>query len=158
MGIHIKKATKDDMPKVLELIQELANFENEPDAVEVTSEELKEAGFGADPLFQCFLAVSDGEIVGMALIYFRFSTWKGKAIHLEDLVVKENMRGKGIGQALYAEVMKYALKEGVRRVQWEVLDWNERAIKFYERSGARVLKDWWLVQMDKKGIENYNNN
>ncbi len=155
MKINIRKATKEDMPQVLELIVELAVFEKEPDAVEVTVEELQREGFGASPMFTCFIAEVDNEIVGMSLLYFRFSTWKGRTVHLEDLIVKEHMRGKGVGEALYTEVMRYAKSQGVKRVQWVVLDWNKGAVKFYERSGAKVLKDWQLVEMDEQGIKNY---
>ena len=92
------------------------------------------------------------EIVGMALYYYRFSTWKGKTIHLEDLVVKEKMRGTGLGYALYSEILKQGKKDNVRRVEWNVLDWNTPAIEFYEKSGAKILKDWQVVQMDEAGI------
>lgn len=143
------------MPQVLKLIQELATFEREPEAVEVTVEELEREGFGEQPLFKCFVAEVGNEIVGMALMYFRFSTWKGRTIHLEDLIVKEKMRGSGLGSALYKEVINYAKSQNVKRVEWVVLDWNEGAIKFYERSGANVLNDWRTVQMDEKGITNF---
>ncbi len=155
MNIIIRKTTPDDMQKVLELIQELAVFENEPDAVEVTVADLQRDGFGDRPLFKCFAAEVESEIVGIALVYFRYSTWKGKTVHLEDLVVKNSMRGKGVGEALYTEVMQYGYSLGVKRIEWNVLDWNEGAIKFYERSGARILKDWAVVQMDEKGIKKY---
>lgn len=155
MKITIRKALKEDMKDVLGLIQELAIFEKEPDAVELSVTDLQEDGFGATPQFTCWVAEVDHEVVGMALVYFRYSTWKGKAVHLEDLVVKESMRGKGVGEALYTEVMKYGISEGVKRVQWEVIAWNEGAIKFYERSGAKVLRDWHVVHMDEKGLINY---
>ncbi len=155
MEYIIRDATAQDMTKVLVLIQELAVFEKEPDAVEVTVDELIEEGFGQHPLFHCFVAEVANEIVGIALVYYRFSTWKGRTIHLEDLIVKESMRGTGLGSALYKEVMKYAKSKGVRRVEWVVLDWNKKAIDFYERSGAKLLKDWYLAQMDEKGLENF---
>lgn len=155
MDIKIRKATREDMDQVLELINELAIFENEPDAVLITLTELQEAGFSENPQFTCFVAEVASKIVGMALIYFRFSTWVGKTVHLEDLVVKDKMRGKGVGEALYTRVMKYAQDQGVKRVNWVVLGWNEGAIRFYERSGANVMKEWWQVEMDEKGIKNY---
>jgi len=155
MNFSIREAKKEDMPQVLALIKELAAFEREPDAVVTTVKDLEKEGFGEHPLFQCFVAVKEKEIVGMALVYFRFSTWKGRTIHLEDLIVKETMRGTGLGSALYEEVIKYAKKQGVRRVEWVVLDWNEGAIKFYERSGAKILKDWRTVHMDENGITNF---
>ena len=145
------------MPQVLELIKELAIFENEPNAVEVTVTDLEREGFGENPLFTCFVAVLDDEIVGAALVYFRFSTWKGRTLHLEDLIVKEAHRSKGIGEALYKQVMKFAYERGLKRVAWDVLDWNKGAIKFYERSGANIVKDWRVVHMDEKSLKNYIN-
>ena len=149
MNIKIRKATKNDMGQVLELIKELAVFEKEPNAVEVTVKDLQREGFGDAPLFTSFVAEIASEIIGIAIIYFRFSTWKGRTIHLEDLIVKEKMRGKGVGEALYTEVIKYGFDQGVKRIEWNVLDWNEGAIKFYERTGARIAKDWSVVQMDE---------
>ena len=153
----IRKATKNDMPSVLELIQELATFEKEPDAVVVTVDDLVRDGFSENPLFQCFVAEVDGKIIGMALFYYRYSTWKGKTIHLEDLIVKENKRGTGAGFALYKEIIKQGKAENVRRIEWNVLDWNTPAIDFYEKSGAKVLGDWRVVHMDDKGIEQFLN-
>ena len=153
----IRKATKNDMPSVLELIQELATFEKEPDAVVVTVDDLVRDGFSENPLFQCFVAEEENEIVGMALYYYRYSTWKGKTIHLEDLIVKENKRGTGAGFALYKEIIKQGKAKNVRRIEWNVLDWNTLAIDFYEKSGAKVLGDWRVVHMDDKGIEQFLN-
>ena len=153
----IRKATKNDMPSVLELIQELATFEKEPDAVVVTVDDLVRDGFSENPLFQCFVAEVDGEIIGMALFYYRYSTWKGKTIHLEDLIVKESKRGTGAGFALYKEIIKQGKAKNVRRIEWNVLDWNTPAIDFYEKSGAKVLGDWRVVHMDDKGIEQFLN-
>ncbi|MBE9575998.1 GNAT family N-acetyltransferase [Flavobacterium proteolyticum] len=153
----IRKATKNDMPSVLELIQELATFEKEPDAVVVTVDDLVRDGFSENPLFQCFVAEVENEIIGMALYYYRYSTWKGKTIHLEDLVVKESKRGTGAGFALYKEIIKQGKAENVRRIEWNVLDWNTPAIDFYEKSGAKVLRDWRVVHMDENGITNFLN-
>lgn len=153
--MKIREALKNDMPAVLELIKELAIFENEPDAVEVTVMDLEREGFGENPLFTCFVAQTEAEIVGAALIYYRFSTWKGRTLHLEDLIVKEAMRGQGIGDALYTKVMQFAYDQGLKRVAWDVLDWNTGAIRFYERSGANVLKTWRVVHMDEQGLNNY---
>ena len=148
----IRKGTKEDMDSVLQLIKELAAFEKEPDAVVVTRAELERDGFGESPLFHTFIAEINSEIVGIALYYYRYSTWKGKTIHLEDLIVKEAMRGAGIGFALYAAVLHQGKRDAVRRVEWNVLDWNTPAIEFYEKSGAKVLKDWLVAQMDEEGI------
>ena len=143
------------MPAVLALIQELADFEREPDAVELTVTALQEDGFGDIPKFHCFVAERDSVIVGMALVYFRYSTWKGVALHLEDLIVTRAQRGKGIGEALYRRVMEYGLSHNAKRVQWEVLGWNDGAIRFYERTGARVLRDWHVVHMDEENLSEY---
>ncbi|MFL1894248.1 N-acetyltransferase family protein [Aquimarina sp. 2-A2] len=153
MDFSIRNATPEDMPQVLKLIRELAAFEKEPNAVEIDEKELVTEGFGEHPLFQCIVAEVKGEIVGTAIFYYRFSTWQGRSIHLEDLIVTSSMRGTGIGSALYAEVMRFADFKGVRRVEWVVLDWNKTAIDFYEKSGAVLLKDWYLAQMDKKGLQ-----
>ena len=155
MNLIIRSSTPDDMHDVLGLIKELAHFEKAPDAVDITSELLKKEGFGEDPAFKCFVAESDKMIVGMALVYNRFSTWKGRSLHLEDLIVKESMRGRGVGQALYTKVMEYAFEKKVKRVEWAVLDWNTDAIEFYEKTGAHVLKDWYIAQMDEVGIAKY---
>ena len=155
MNISVRLSTPLDMPEVLRLIKELAAFEKEPDAVDITVDTLIKEGFGNSPLFTCFVAEVEEEIVGMALVYDRFSTWKGRSIHLEDLVVNEKMRGTGVGKALYTKVIEYAEAQKVKRLEWVVLDWNEGAIKFYEKSGASLLKDWYLVQMDEEGIKNY---
>lgn len=146
------------MPAVLELIKELAVFEKEPDAVVVTTNDLVRDGFGEKPLFHTFVAEVSNQIVGMALFYYRYSTWKGKTIHLEDLIVSEKMRGSGCGFQLYSEVIKQGKKDNVRRIEWAVLDWNKAAIDFYEKSGATMLTDWNIVQMDENGIDNFLSN
>lgn len=153
----IRKGTKEDMASVLELIKELAVFEKEPDAVVVTADDLVNDGFSENPLFKTFVAEVDNAIIGVALYYYRYSTWKGKTIHLEDLVVKENKRGTGAGFALYSEIIKQGKRDNVRRIEWNVLDWNTNAITFYEKSGAKVLKDWYVVQMDEQGIDTFLN-
>lgn len=140
------------MRAVHKLIKELAVFEKEANAVDVTVEDLVADGYGASPLFHCFVGESGGEVVGMALVYNRYSTWKGPVVHLEDLIVTERMRGSGLGSALLSEVVRYANGLGVRRISWEVLDWNEPAIKFYESKGAKVMRDWDVVQLDQAGI------
>jgi GNAT superfamily N-acetyltransferase len=143
----IRNAIKEDMPKVLELIMELAVFEKEPDAVVVTATDLVRDGFGDHPLFYTFVAEVNSEIIGIALYYYRYSTWKGKTIHLEDLIVRENQRGTGAGTALYHAVINQGKKDNVRRIEWNVLDWNTPAVDFYKKSGAKILEDWRVVQM-----------
>ena len=155
--LEIRKGTPKDMPAVLDLITELAIFEKEPDAVVITSEDLVRDGFSSTPLFHTFVAEVNDQIIGIALYYYRYSTWKGKTIHLEDLIVKENSRGTGAGFALYSEIIKQGKKDNVRRIEWNVLDWNTPAIEFYEKSGAKILHDWRVVHMDEAGIEAFLN-
>jgi GNAT superfamily N-acetyltransferase len=151
--MNIRKGRIEDMPAVLGLIKELATFEKEPNAVVVTVADLERDGFGESPLFHTFIAEENEKIIGMALYYYRYSTWKGKTIHLEDLIVKEEKRGSSLGFKLYSEVIAQGKCDGVRRIEWNVLDWNTPAIEFYEKSGAKVFKDWLVAQMDEKGID-----
>lgn len=155
MDFSIREAVPEDMEQVLQLVKELALFEKEPDAVEVGVDELIKNGFGDQKSFHCFVGEKEGVIVGMALVYQRYSTWKGRVIHLEDLIVTEKMRGSGLGTALLNEVVKYGHQEGVKRISWEVLDWNEPAIKFYKAKGAKVMRDWDVVQLDEIGMREY---
>jgi len=155
MKNSIRDAVAEDMPKVLLLIKELAKFEKESDAVDVTADDLVRDGFGKTPLFRCFVGEKNGEIGGMALVYPRYSTWKGPVLHLEDLIVTEHMRGSGLGTDLLAKVVQYGHEIKAKRISWEVLDWNEPAISFYERKGAKVMRDWDVVQLDEQGILNF---
>lgn len=155
MNFTIRNANKEDMPQVLNLIKQLAHFEKEANAVELTVEDLQNDGFNNPPEFKCFVAEVNLKVEGIALVYNRYSTWKGKALHLEDLIVNETMRGSGIGTALLDEVVKYGHKLGVKRINWEVLDWNEPAITFYEKKGAQVKRDWDIVHLNEQGIKDY---
>jgi len=155
MEYNIRPAKKEDLQQILELIKELAAFEKEPDAVEVDLNTLEEEGFGENPLFTCFVAEVENKIEGMALIYFRFSTWKGRTVHLEDLIVREHMRGTGLGSALYKKVIEFAVEKGVKRTEWVVLDWNKPAVEFYQRSGATVFDNWNTVQMDENAMKKF---
>lgn len=155
MDFSIRPSRKEDMASILQLINELAVFEKESNAVEVSVADLEKSGFGEEKRFQCFVAEIGNAIVGMALVYPRYSTWKGPIIHLEDLIVTEEMRGSGLGTALLNEVVKYGNEQGVKRISWEVLDWNEPAINFYESKGADVKRDWDVVHLDEEGIANY---
>lgn len=155
MEVSIRLATKNDMTQVLDLIKELALFEREPDAVEVTVNDLKNHGFVGKPEFTCFVAEKDDEIQGMALVFKRYSTWKGIVLHLEDLIVKREKRGLGIGNKLLDTVVNYGKQLGVKRISWEVLDWNQPAIDFYHKKGAKMMDDWRVVHLDEQGIENY---
>ncbi|MGZ0015949.1 N-acetyltransferase family protein [Yeosuana sp. AK3] len=155
MEFTIRNAHKNDMKQVFNLIKELAIFEKEPDAVELTINDLENDGFGEIPLFHCFVAEVNGNIEGLALVYNRYSTWKGKALHLEDLIVSEKMRGSGIGSKLLDEVVKYGYQLGVKRINWEVLDWNTPAIDFYIKNGAHIMRDWNVVHLNEQAIKNY---
>ncbi|CAH8287318.1 ribosomal protein S18 acetylase RimI-like enzyme [Mariniflexile fucanivorans] len=155
MSFTIRKAKKEDMPQVLLLINQLAQFENEPDAVEVTLKDLENDGFSETPAFICFVAEINNKVEGTAIVFHRFSTWKGKILHLEDLIVNESMRGAGLGTALLDEVIKYGHQLGVKRINWEVLNWNKPAITLYEKKGARVLQDWNVVHLSEQGIKDY---
>ena len=157
MSFSIRNAQKSDMAAVHGLITELAVYEKMPDAVALTVADLERDGFEGQPLFHCFVAEQQQTIVGIALVYDRYSTWQGPAVHLEDLIVTQQARGLGIGKALLQEVVAYGLKKGVQRVGWEVLDWNEPAIKFYEECGATVMRDWDVVQMNREAMEKFLN-
>ncbi|MFM1878015.1 MAG: hypothetical protein RLZZ241_881 [Bacteroidota bacterium] len=155
MNFKIRLAERADMPEVHRLIYELAVYENEPDAVEVTPEKLEEDGFGAVPKFQCFVGCVEEKIVGIGLFYERYSTWKGRVIHLEDLIVTEEARGKGLGGALLTAVIRFAHEAGIKRVNWEVLDWNTPAKAFYESRGAKIKSEWKVVHLEEQGIIDY---
>ena len=153
MDYKIRKAVREDMPQVLELIKELAAYENATDQLEITVEDLKHEGFDENN-FTCFVADVYGKLEGMALVYFRFSTWKGRTVHLEDLIVRESMRGTGLGGALYKTVVQFGMDNGVRRVEWVVSEGNKNAIQFYENTGADIKRNWYTVHMDESGMEN----
>ncbi|MFT6064776.1 MAG: GNAT superfamily N-acetyltransferase [Paraglaciecola sp.] len=155
MGFIIRRASEEDMQSALNLITELAVFEKEPNAVEITVDDLIKDGFSEDPKFKIFVAEEENVIIGIALFYERYSTWKGKAIHLEDLMVTESKRKLGAGKALYTAVLKYAHDNNFNRVAWEVIDWNTNAIDFYKSTGATYLNDWSVVQMNKENLAKF---
>jgi len=158
MNILIREANIEDAKSILDLIQELAVFEKLPNEVEISVEDIKKDGFSAHPKFKTFVAEDvDTNIVGMALFYDRYSTWKGKSIHLEDLIVTESKRKLGIGKALYTAVLKYAYDNNYKRVAWDVLDWNTGAIDFYESTGANVFSDWRVTHMNEKALKKFIN-
>ncbi len=154
MNPKIRFAKPKDASSIIQLIQELAVYEKEPDAVDIDEDYLLEHGFGKHKAFDCLVAENEyNEILGMALFYNRFSTWKGISIHLEDLIVKQKHRKKGIGKALFEALIAHAKSENINRLEWVVLDWNTDAIAFYESYGAKVFQEWRTVQMDKKTIQ-----
>ena len=152
MDFTVRLGEKKDMQSVLDLITELAVFEKEPDAVEITVEDLVRDGFSTNPKFKIYVAEQENAIIGIALFYERYSTWKGRAIHLEDLIVTKSKQKIGAGKALYTAVLKYALDNNFNRVAWEVIDWNTNAIDFYKSTGATYLNDWSVVQMNKENL------
>lgn len=151
----IRTATAADMPAVHGLICELAKYERAEGEVVLTVEELTRDGFEAPKRFDCFVAEHNGEIVGMALCYLRYSTWKGICYYLEDLIVTESFRGSGLGTLLLRRVVQEAVDRGYFRTQWQVLDWNTPSIEFYEKAGAFVDKEWYDCKMDRKAMEAY---
>lgn len=144
----IREGNKEDIPALLKLIQELAVFEKEPDAVVVTEAELLADGFGKNPLYGLYVAELDGEVVAISLYYYRYSTWKGKCLYLEDLIVTEKHRGKGIGKAMFEKTIQKAKEAKCRKMSWQVLDWNTPAIKFYEDFDATLDPDWLNGYLD----------
>lgn len=155
MKFTIREGEKEDMQSVLNLITELAIFEKEPNAVDITVEDLIRDGFSETPKFKVFVAEEENSVIGIALFYERFSTWKGKTIHLEDLMVTESKRKLGAGKALYTAVLKYAHDHNFNRVAWEVIDWNTDAIEFYKSTGATYLNNWSVVQMNKENLAKF---
>lgn len=155
MTIPIRPGTADDLPQVLDLIRELAEFEREPNAVETTVESMQQDGFGDQPVFEFFVAEDDEKIVGLALYFYSYSTWKGKCIYLEDLIVTQAYRGQGLGRRLLDRIVMKAKEENAQRVGWQVLDWNTPAIEFYESLGAALLPEWINCRLTKEQIQNY---
>lgn len=147
--IAIRPARASDVPVIVALVRELAEYEREPDAVVASEEDLLRDGFGPSPAFRVELAELDGEIVGFALWFFSYSTWLGRrCLYLEDLFVRPAARGRGAGLALMRRLARIAVDEGCRRFVWQVLDWNEPSIAFYEKLGARVAREWLTVRLE----------
>lgn len=142
MNIKIREATKNDLPAVIELIKELATYEKAADEVKITLAELQKDGFGEHPLYWIILAEMDTQIVGMSFYYIRYSTWTGRNLYLEDIVVKEKYRRFGIGKLLFEETIKAAKEMNVRQMIWQVLDWNEPALNFYKKFNAELDSEW----------------
>jgi GNAT superfamily N-acetyltransferase len=142
MEINIRRAVKGDCPRLLELIYELAVFEKAPEAVTVTLEHFEESGFGENPVYWAFVAEADGTVEGFALYYIRYSTWKGQRMYLEDILVTEKMRGKGLGSLLFDRLQQEAKEKKLSGMVWQVLDWNEPAISFYKKYGTDFDGEW----------------
>lgn len=148
MSIIIRESVREDVPAMFELIKELALYEKAPEQVTNTIEQMYLDGFSENPIFGTIISEVDGIVVGMALYYFRYSTWKGKRLYLEDLVVSETMRGRGLGEKLLEATIEQARKTACTGLMWQVLDWNEPAINFYKKFGARFDEEWLNVHID----------
>ena len=140
--INIRRARKEDCPRLLELIRELALYEKAPDEVTVTEEHFTESGFGANPVWWAFVAEVDGNVKGFALYYIRYSTWKGQRMYLEDILVTESWRGKGLGKLLFDRLIEEAKEKKLNGIVWQVLEWNEPAINFYKKYNACFDPEW----------------
>ena len=143
MEIKIRTALAADCPRMMELVRELAIFEKAPDEVTVTLEHFVKTGFGENPVWQALVAEDESEkIIGLSLYYMRYSTWKGLRLYLEDLIVTESFRGKGIGKLLFDRTVEVSRELGVSGMMWQVLDWNQPAIEFYKKYGVDISDEW----------------
>lgn len=146
--IHLRKALATDVTEMLRLVMELAIYEKAPEQVTNTEARMLEEGFGENPAFGCILAEEDTKIVGLAIYYYRYSTWKGKRIYLEDLIVTESQRGKGTGKLLFESVIEIGKETNCSGMMWQVLDWNEPAINFYKNYPTRFDEGWLNAHLD----------
>jgi GNAT superfamily N-acetyltransferase len=142
MDMTIRRAFKEDCPRLLELVRELATYERAPGEVTVTLDHFVESGFGEKPVWWAFVAESGTRLVGFALYYIRYSTWKGTGMYLEDILVTESMRGKGVGQLLFDRLIEEAREKKFNRILWQVLEWNESAIRFYKKYNVEFDGEW----------------
>jgi GNAT superfamily N-acetyltransferase len=146
--LSIRKATAHDAALILDFIRRLAEYEREPDAVVATEADLIRDGFGSEPKFRCLIAEWDGQPAGFALFHYNYSTWRGHAgLYLEDFFVLVEMRGKGIGKALLIKLAQIAVAENCYGMRWQVLEWNEPALKFYETLGAHIMDEWETMRL-----------
>jgi GNAT superfamily N-acetyltransferase len=148
MSLTIRDAVLEDCPRLMELIRELALFEKAPEEVTVSMDEFEDAGFGPNPVWWAFVAEYNGHIVAMSLYYIRYSTWKGRRLYLEDIIVTEEMRGMGIGKELLDHTINYAKENGFSGMMWQVLDWNKPAIDFYKKYDTKLDEEWTNVSID----------
>ena len=152
--LKIRPATREDAAIILDLIRALAIYEREPDAVTATETDIVRDGFGANPKFRCVIAEWDGQAAGFAFWFYNYSTWQGRpGLYLEDLFVKPEFRGKGIGKALLLHLAKVAANENCGRFEWSVLDWNTPAIEFYESLGAKLHREWLRMRVEGEALE-----
>lgn len=153
MNINIRTAVATDCERILELINELAVYEKAPEEVTVTLDHFVDAGFGGNPVWKAFVAEVDGTIVGFALYYTRYSTWKGCRLYLEDFIVTEQFRGKGLGKILFEKVIAEAKNGNYSGMVWQVLDWNEPAINFYNKYKAHLESGWLNAALSTEQIK-----
>ncbi|WP_461453054.1 GNAT family N-acetyltransferase [Mucilaginibacter sp.] len=155
MDITLRVAKKEDCPRLLELVNELAIFEKAPEEVTVALQEFEDAGFGNNPVWKAFVAVNHDVIIGFALYYVRFSTWKGRRVYLEDFIVTKEYRGKGIGKLLFEQIIKETNELGYSGMVWQVLDWNEPAIGFYKKYEANIEGGWLNASLSQEQAAKY---
>jgi GNAT superfamily N-acetyltransferase len=150
----VRKGKKEDLPAIFDLIKELALFEKAPEEVTNTLEMMEKDGFGPDPVFSFFVVEKeeDKSVIGTAIYYYRYSTWKGKRLYLEDYIITENERGKGAGKLLFDRVLAQSLEDGCTGMMWQVLDWNEPAIQFYKKYGASLEEEWLNCHLQAEEI------
>lgn len=148
----IRSGKKEDLPQVLELVKELALFERAPEQVTNTVSMMEEDGFGAHPAYGMFVAEKNNQIIGISIYYYRYSTWKGRRLYLEDIIVTESERGEGIGKKLFERTMFKTLEDNCTGMTWQVLDWNTPAIDFYKRYGAKLDSEWINGSLEAEAI------
>jgi GNAT superfamily N-acetyltransferase len=150
----IRPATPADVPLIQQFIRDLAEYERSPESAVATQEDLLRDGFGPNPKYRCIIAEWEGTPAGFAFFFYNYSTWQGKpALHLEDLFVKPDFRGKGIGKSLLLHLAKIAVAENCGRFQWQVLDWNTPAIDFYKSLGAEIMQEWLTMRVSDDKLE-----
>ncbi len=155
MNISIRKGIEADLPSALTLIKELANYEKASGEVEVNLSEMQNWGFGSNKLFDFFVLEKNIEIIGVALYYYKYSTWKGKCLFLEDIIITETERKNGYGKLLFNEVVSVAKQQNVRRMEWQVLEWNIPAIEFYKKYKANFDGKWVNCKLSEQQLQNY---
>lgn len=155
MAITLREGKKEDLPEVLELIRELALYERAPEQVTITLQQLEEDGYGENPMYWVILAEEDGRVMGMSFYYIRYSTWKGKCLYLEDIIVKEADRGKGAGRLLFEATIKAAKEIDAKLMVWQVLDWNTPSIEFYEKYEAELDSEWINGKLSYDQIQSF---
>lgn len=153
MEVNIREGKKEDLPQALDLVKELAEYEKAPQEVVNTVAMMEEDGFGKNPIFGFFVAEKNNRIVGIAIYYWRYSTWKGKRLYLEDIVVTASERGNGIGKLLFDRTMQHTLDSNCSGMMWQVLDWNEPAINFYKKYNAKLDGEWINCGLEQDQIK-----